>query len=157
MRRSFPSDHPVLASSYSGLAAAEWERGNRSKARELHERAFEIRKNVYELDHPVLAGSYSSLAMIERSEGNLERAREFCLQALDIRENVFEPNHPAIASSCAGLASRGKRSRKSGQSERIAGKSYPPLTKSPTAKTIPRWLVTAMPWHYSKCSWAIWT
>jgi tetratricopeptide (TPR) repeat protein len=95
----FESTHPLLASSYAGLAAIERKAGRLTVARELLLNALEIDERAYGKDHPSVARDCSTLAFVEADDGNIERAQSLMRRAWEIRQLKYGAHH-ARTESC---------------------------------------------------------
>ncbi len=81
----------------NNLAAVYWSTGDYDRARELHERALDIRRKTLGEEHPDVANSLNNLALVYLATGDYDRAREFHERALDIRRKTLGEQHPGVA------------------------------------------------------------
>ena len=73
-------------------------------AKELHEKALAIRKNIFGEDHPNAATSYNNLASVYYRLAEYNKAKELYEKALMIRKNNFGEDHADVAVSYSNLA-----------------------------------------------------
>ena len=73
-------------------------------AKELHEKALAIRKNIFGEDHPNVATSYNNLASVYYRLAEYNKAKELHEKALMIRKNSFGEDHADVAISYSTLA-----------------------------------------------------
>ena len=73
-------------------------------AKELHEKALAIRKNIFGEDHPNVATSYNNLASVYYRLAEYNKAKELHEKALMIRKNNFGEDHADVAISYSSLA-----------------------------------------------------
>ena len=73
-------------------------------AKELHEKALAIRKNIFGEDHPNVATSYNNLASVYYRLAEYNKAKELHEKALMIRKNNFGEDHADVAISYSTLA-----------------------------------------------------
>jgi tetratricopeptide (TPR) repeat protein len=81
-----------------------WARGmGLAHARELHEQALAMRRQVFAGDHPDLARSLTNVAIVLADLGDLTGARELEEQALAMCQRVYAGDHPRIVGSLSNL------------------------------------------------------
>ena len=73
-------------------------------AKEFHERALAISKNVFGEDHPNVATSYNNLASVYYRLAEYNKAKELHKNALMIRKKNFGEDHADVATSYSTLA-----------------------------------------------------
>ena len=73
-------------------------------AKELHEKALAIRKNIFGEDHSNVATSYNNLASVYYRLAEYNKAKELHEKALMIRTNNFGEDHADVAKSYSTLA-----------------------------------------------------
>ena len=73
-------------------------------AKELHEKALAIRKNIFGEDHSNVATSYNNLASVYYRLAEYNKAKELHEKALMIRKNNFGEDHADVAISYSTLA-----------------------------------------------------
>ena len=66
---------------------------------EYHNKALDIRENVFGIEHPDVATSYNSIGGVYAVQGDYPKALEHYSKALDILEKVFGNEHPNVALS----------------------------------------------------------
>mgnify|MGYP003967441837 CR=1 FL=1 len=98
---------PKVGVVYSNLGQLFYRKANEfgnleyyKKSLDFHEKALDIRKDVFGIDHPDTANSFSKIGVVlsHLNDGN-KKALEYCNKALKIRQKVFEKDNPRIASS----------------------------------------------------------
>ncbi|UJR26396.1 hypothetical protein I4U23_007728 [Adineta vaga] len=90
-------DQENLAECYYALGNISMEKDDYKSSSQWHEKALEIRKQIYSENHSSLADSYSSMADIERKQGQSFQARELYQKALDIWIEFYGNDHPKLA------------------------------------------------------------
>ena len=78
--------------------------GRYNQARELHQKALMILKNICGEDHGDVATSYNNLASVYASLGEYNQAKELQEKALMITKKIFGENHALVAKSYGNLA-----------------------------------------------------
>jgi CHAT domain-containing protein/Flp pilus assembly protein TadD len=78
--------------------------GKYDEARQLAERALEIRRKELGIEHPDVAQSLNLLAVIYRFQGDYAKADQLNQQALAVRMNILGSEHPDVAQSLNNLA-----------------------------------------------------
>ena len=78
--------------------------GEYNQAKELHEKALIIFKQIFGEDHADVATSYSNLASVYYSLKEYTQAKELHEKVLTIRKNIFGGDHADVATSYNNLA-----------------------------------------------------
>ena len=78
--------------------------GEYNQAKELHEKALIIRKEIFGEDHADVATSYNNLALEYKRLGEYNQAKELHEKALIIRKKIFGEDHADVATSYNNLA-----------------------------------------------------
>lgn len=100
----FASTHPVIASSYVGLASLDRINGNAEKARDLLLAATSIDENAYGVDHPTVARDCSELALSAADLRQWKEAIQWMRRAWAIRVQRYGPRDKRSLSSERWLA-----------------------------------------------------
>ena len=70
--------------------------GQYNLAKEPHEKALLIRKQIFGEDHADVATSYNNLASVYKRLGQYNQAKELCEKALTIRKQSFGEDHKYV-------------------------------------------------------------
>ena len=89
-----------LATSLNNYAVFLLNRGDYSKALELHFKSLAIWERIYGPTHPQVALSYNNIGVVYYNQGDFAQALEYYLKSLDINERVYGLDHPSVANSC---------------------------------------------------------
>ncbi|CAF4157256.1 unnamed protein product [Rotaria sordida] len=98
-QKTFPPNHPHLASSYNNIGLVYYNMGEYSKALTSYERSLEIQKIALPPNHPDLAASYNNIGNVYAKMGEYSKALSSYERSLEIRKIALPPNHPGLASS----------------------------------------------------------
>lgn len=82
---------------YSALGNQQLQMGNLKESLEFHQKAFQIRIEIFGEKNSKIASSYQQIALVYQNEGNLQKAQELFEKSLDIRLKIFGLKHPATA------------------------------------------------------------
>ncbi len=104
IREKHLGDHRDTATSLSALGSILLGRGDRVGARDLLERALEMRKRVFPEGSAAIGDSQRRLGDLERSSGNLEHAEELFRACLDNWLRALGPDHVDLADTYVDLA-----------------------------------------------------
>ena len=89
------------------------------KQKNNHEKAFLIRKKIYEEYHADVAASYNNLGVVYSDLGKYNEAKEYYKKALTIRKKIYEEEHADVATSYNSLGNCLQVPWKVQQSKRI--------------------------------------
>lgn len=103
-KRTFGSDHAVVAATLNNLAQLYDTQGRYGEAENYHKQALAIREKNNGPESPVVAQSVASLASLYDKQGRHDEAAPLHDRALTIREAALGPGHPAVADSLDALA-----------------------------------------------------
>ena len=78
--------------------------GEYNQAKELHEKALTIYKQIFGEDHAAVATSYDNLALVYDRLGEYNQAKELHEKALIIYKQIFGEDHADVATSYNNLA-----------------------------------------------------
>ena len=73
--------------------------GQYNQAKELHEKALTIRKQIFDEDHADVAASYDNLALVYDTMGEYNQAKELHEKALIIRKKMCGEDHVDVETS----------------------------------------------------------
>ncbi|CAF3663182.1 unnamed protein product [Adineta steineri] len=99
LKRTVPSDHPYLASSYNNIGNVYDSMGEYSKALSFYEKALQIFQNTLPSNHPDLATSYNNIGCVYDNMKEYSKALSYYEKALAIRQKSLSLNHPDLAAS----------------------------------------------------------
>ncbi|CAF1456869.1 unnamed protein product [Adineta steineri] len=98
-KKTLPSDHHSLATSYNNIGSVYDHMGEYSKALSYYEKDLEICQKTLPLNHPDLATSYNNIGMVYTKMGEYSKALSSHEKALEIFERTLPSNHPLLATS----------------------------------------------------------
>ena len=98
-KKTLPTNHPNLATSYNNIGLVYISMGEYSKALEYCEKSLEIRKKALPANHPGLATSYSNFGSLYNRMGEYSKALEYYEKSLEIDQKTLPANHPDFARS----------------------------------------------------------
>ena len=93
-----------VTGSYNNLGNAYHGLGDYNKAKEYHEKALIINKEIFGDQHHNVASSYNNLANAFQRLGHYNEAKEYHQKALIIKKKIFGEEHAKVASSYNNLA-----------------------------------------------------
>ncbi|CAF1670319.1 unnamed protein product [Adineta ricciae] len=99
LEKSFPANHPHLASSYNNIGSVYDSMGDYRKALEYYEKTLSIEQHSLPANHPHLATSYNNIGSVYYSMDDYRKALEYYEKTLSIRQQSLSANHPNIATS----------------------------------------------------------
>ncbi|CAF1339292.1 unnamed protein product [Adineta ricciae] len=97
LEKSFPTNHPHLATSYNNIGLVYDSMGDYRKALEYYEKALSIRHQSLPANHPHLATSYNNIGLVYDTMGDYPKALKYYEKALSIRHQSLPANHPHLA------------------------------------------------------------
>ncbi|CAF1323118.1 unnamed protein product [Adineta ricciae] len=103
--KSFPVNHPNIATSYSNIGLVYNSMGDYRKALEYYEKTLSIKQHSLPANHPDLATSYSNIGSVYDSMGDYRKALEYYEKTLSIELQSLPANHPGIATSYNNIGS----------------------------------------------------
>ncbi|CAF1414763.1 unnamed protein product [Adineta ricciae] len=105
LEKSFPANHPHLASSYNNIGSVYDSMGDYRKALEYYEKTLSIEQQSLPASHPSIATSYNNIGSVYDSMGDYRKALEYYEKTLSIREQSLPANHPHLATSYNNIGS----------------------------------------------------
>jgi len=99
LKKTLPTNHPSLATSYNNIGFVHNSMGEYSKALEYYGKSLEIRKKTLPANHPDLAQSYNNIGLVYDSMGEYSRTLEYYGKSLEIMKKALPTNHPYLATS----------------------------------------------------------
>ena len=92
-----------VAESYNNLGNVYRSLGNYNEAKEYHQKALIIYKNIFGHENPNVAGSYNNLGNDFQYLGQYNEGKEYHQKALIIYKNIFGEEHADVAQSYNNL------------------------------------------------------
>jgi tetratricopeptide (TPR) repeat protein len=103
-RKTFPANHPSLATSYSNIGLVYDNMGEYSKALSFYEKSLEIFQKTLPANHPSLATSYNNIGSVYKTMGEYSKALSFFEKSLEISQKTLPANHAHFATSYNNIA-----------------------------------------------------
>ena len=102
-RKSFPEQHPAMATALDDIAGTQLQQGDYAAAQASYEKVLQIRLATQGPGHPRVAEALGHLGRVAAEQGQQERARELFDQALRICETLRACNPGARAEALVNL------------------------------------------------------
>ncbi|CAF1652307.1 unnamed protein product [Adineta ricciae] len=97
--KTFPANHPDLATSYNNISSVYVSMGDYRKALDYYEKTLSIQQQSLPANHPDLATSYSNIGSVYVHIGDYRKALEYFEKTLSIQQQSLPANHPDLATS----------------------------------------------------------
>ncbi|CAF1663398.1 unnamed protein product, partial [Adineta ricciae] len=98
-KKTFPANHPNIATSYNNIGSVYNSTGDYRKALEYYEKTLSIQQQSLPANHPDLATSYNNIGLVYDNMGDYRKALEYYEKALSIRQQSLPASHPDLATS----------------------------------------------------------
>ncbi|CAF1417153.1 unnamed protein product [Adineta steineri] len=98
-KKTLPSNHPHLATSYNNIGGVYVNMGEYSKALSFYEKALEIEHNTLPSNHPHLATQYNNIGAVYKNMGEYTKILSYYEKAREILQKSLPSNHPDLATS----------------------------------------------------------
>ena len=102
LKNCLGEEHPLVAVSYSNLAAVYFSQGRYKDTENLQKKALEL--SLLAEEHTLVASIYNNLARLYSAQGKYTEAEPLCKKALELRQLLLGEEDPHVASSYNNLA-----------------------------------------------------
>ncbi|CAF4231952.1 unnamed protein product, partial [Adineta steineri] len=96
-QKLLPSNHLLLATSYSNIGSVHNNKGDYATALSFYEKALEIKQKSLPSNHPSLAISYNNISGVYNNMGDYSKALTFYEKELEICHETLSSHHPLLA------------------------------------------------------------
>ncbi|CAF1359252.1 unnamed protein product [Adineta steineri] len=96
-QKLLPSNHLLLATSYSNIGSVYNNKGDYATALSFYEKALEIKQKSLPSNHPSLTISYNNISGVYNNMGDYSKALTFYEKELEICHETLSSHHPLLA------------------------------------------------------------